>query len=127
MPWSRSSVAASTSAPSAANANAPPTETRLTPAAARSLTGGTPAPATTFTGRSTADTICLMSARLFRPGAYSTSAPAAWYACSRAMVSARSGRPCRKFSARAVSTRRAGPACAASAAAATRSAASLMS
>jgi hypothetical protein len=95
VPWSRSSVAASTSAPSAANAKAPPTDTRLTPASASSPTDGAPATASTFTGRSTAVTTCLMSARLVRPGAYSTSAPAAWYACSRAIVSARSGRPCR--------------------------------
>ena len=40
MPWSRSSIAASASALRAANASAPPTETRLTPAAASSLTGG---------------------------------------------------------------------------------------
>ncbi len=53
----------------AANASAPPTETRLTPAAASSLTGGTPGMARTFTGRSTAVTTCLMSARLVRPGA----------------------------------------------------------
>lgn len=95
MPLSRSSVAASTSAPSAANANAPPTDTRLTPASASSLTGGAPPTASTFTGRSSAETTCLMSARLVSPGAYSTSAPAAWYACNRAIVSARSGRPCR--------------------------------
>ncbi len=95
MPLSRSSVAASASAPSAAYANAPPTDTRLTPASASSATEGAPANASTFTGRSTAVTTCLMSARLVRPGAYSTSAPAAWYACNRAMVSARSGRPCR--------------------------------
>ena len=68
MPLSRSSVAASTSAPSAANANAPPTETRLTPASASSPTDGAPATASTFTGRSSSATTSLMSARLVRPG-----------------------------------------------------------
>ena len=46
-----------------------------------------------------------MSSGALTPGANSTSAPASWYACSRAMVSSRSRRPWRKFSARAVSTR----------------------
>ncbi len=52
VPRSRSSVGASTSAASAANANQPPSELRLTPAAASSETGGSPVQASTFTGRS---------------------------------------------------------------------------
>ena len=58
-------------------------------------TDGAPARVSTFTGRSTELTTARMSARLVSPGAYSTSAPASWYACRRRMVSARSGRPCR--------------------------------
>ena len=69
VPLSCSSVAASTSAPSAANANAPPTDTRLTPASASSPTDGAPLTASTFTGRSTSATNRLMSVRLVRPGA----------------------------------------------------------
>ena len=42
------------------------------------------------------------------PGAYSTSAPASWYACRRRMVSARSSTPRMWFSARPVTTRPAG-------------------
>ena len=49
-PASRSSQAASTTAPSAAKASAPPVETRLTPSAASSPTEGPPGSSRTLTG-----------------------------------------------------------------------------
>ena len=62
----------------ASHTKAPPTETRRTPTAASSGTVGPPGRARTFTGRSTEATTCRMSSKLVRPGAYRTSAPAAW-------------------------------------------------
>src|SRR5438309_8618261 len=44
VPWSRSSVAACISSPSAAKANQAPTDTRRTPSAVSSATGGHPGP-----------------------------------------------------------------------------------
>ena len=68
MPFPRNSSAASHSAASAANANAPPTDIRATPSAASSATAGAPRTASTFTGRSTDSTTRRMSSELFRPG-----------------------------------------------------------
>ena len=73
----------------------------------------------TLTGRSTGPRTARTSLDPASPGAYRTSAPASWYACSRRIVSSRSSTPRIRFSARAVSTNPL-PA-AASAAAATRS------
>src|SRR3546814_16528513 len=59
----------------------------------------------TLTGRETAAQTARMASRSGNPGANSTLAPAASNAFSRAIVSSRSSRPWRKFSARAVTTR----------------------
>ena len=78
-------------------------------------------PAMKLTGFLTAAQTARTAARSGRPGANSTSAPAASKACRRRIVSSRSGLPRRKFSARAVSVKGKGSARAALAAAATRS------
>ena len=99
-----------------------PRRDRLTPRAASSGTDGPPASSSTLTGTLTASITAAMSSGAVRPGANTTSAPAASNARRRAIVSDRSSRPCRWFSARAVSTSRGWPgAWACSAAAATRS------
>ncbi|MNG20243.1 hypothetical protein D3C84_1044790 [compost metagenome] len=60
----------------------------------------------TLTGfGATARTTASTSSALRNPGAYNTSAPASANACRRRIVSSRSGLPCRKFSARAVSVK----------------------
>ena len=121
MPDSSSSRPARSSAARATWLKAPPTEMRATPSCASSATVGRPGTVSTLTGRSTEATTLRMSSAAVSPGAYRTSAPASWYACSRLIVSARLGFPRMKFSARAVST---SPA---PAAAATRSVASARS
>src|SRR3954468_4078800 len=72
-------------------------------------------------GFGTAATSVRMVGRSRMPGAYSTSGPAAAKACSRRIVSSRSARPCRKFSARATTVKGNGSLRASSTAPATRS------
>ncbi len=77
--------------------------------------------ASTFTGFVVASQTALISSTVRRPGAYRTSAPARSNACSRAIVSSRSGLPRMWFSARAVSVNGKSSPCACSTAAVTRS------
>ncbi|MNL41272.1 hypothetical protein D3C87_1636740 [compost metagenome] len=100
-----------------------PTLIRLTPSALNSATVNfTPLkPITTLTGLgASACTTWRISSLVRKPGAYNTSAPASANACRRAMVSSRSRRPFRKFSARAVSMNGNGKPRAAATAASTR-------
>src|SRR5438477_3119861 len=60
-------------------------------------------PITTLTGLETDAQTSRIASRLESPGAYTTSAPASAKACNRRIVSTRSGRPWRKFSALAAS------------------------
>src|SRR5262249_10629805 len=104
-PLSRISRAPRRKAASASRDSAPPTLIRLTPTPARASTvsAGSAALITTLTGLLTDDVTVRIVARSRTPGAYSTSAPAFSKARSRLIVSSRSSRPCRRFSARAVS------------------------
>ena len=110
-------------AASASRDREPPTLMRLTPASASSATviDGSSVLATTLTGRVTDATTVRIDPRSRSPGAYSTSAPTRSNACSRRIVSSRSTRPWRRFSARAVSVKGIGSALATSTAACTRS------
>ena len=91
------SFPARNNAPIAARASSPPVLTRFTPSSAssRTFTSIPGNPASTLTGRATDEHTAAISSRVRIPGAYSTSAPASSYACSRLIVSPRSARPCR--------------------------------
>ena len=96
---------------------------RFAPVAANLSRAGPPGPAPmrTTTGRLTASHRRFKPARSLRPGTMIALAPAASKACARRITSARSGRPQRYWSARAVSMNGNGSVPAASAAAWMRS------
>src|SRR4051794_25228174 len=76
LPPSRTDSAAASNAAQAAVANAAPTPTRRTPAAARSATFIAAPRSSTFTGPGeTAETIALIADNSVTPGAYRQSAP----------------------------------------------------
>src|SRR6266508_5105705 len=87
-PRSRISPAAAAMALTAIHVRPPPTLTRCAPASAISK-NDIPGRASTFTGFVTASQTTWISSLLRRPGAKSTSAPAASYARRRAIVSSR--------------------------------------